>query len=318
MERCVDYLTRNHLECHYRPRIIKRMLETTKFFGFLIACLAIESTFTGVLAAQDLPTDIEPSLNDPLSEQERAGLEDDFVHPSVIAKDAFGDPKGADRMAKLNLWVDKQKSRVYFDGYVTMRTGPLEMLACQSGTKEHESVVATLPKSSEVHAALLAVGAKPGTPVAFLPRFVPATGQRIRVWICYRDESGQFQVVDARRWIRKGESDEHLEEDWVFGGSGFWKDPRNNREYYEADGGDMICVSNFSTAMMDLPIASSAEASRLMYSPFTERIPERGVPVRIVLVPIPLASDAPNDRPKVDAETPPEESVLPRAVEEGR
>ena len=288
------------------------MIRTTQITGFLITLLVIGSTFAGSLAGQDLPTDIDPALNDPPTDQEQAGLEDDFVHPSEVAKEAFGDPKGASRMAKLNLWVDKENGRVYFDGYVTMRTGPLEMLACQSGTKEHESVVAVLPKSSEVHAALLAVGAKSGTPVAFLPRFVPATGQRIRVWICYRDANGKFQVADARRWIREGESEKQLEEDWVFGGSSFWKDPRDDREYYQADGGDMVCVSNFSTAMMDLPIASSAEASRQMYTPFTDRIPERGVPVRVVLVPIPMASDKPSDRPKVDADTPPTESVLPK------
>ena len=41
-----------------------------------------------------------------------------------------------------------------------MREGPLEMFACPSGTKEHESVVAVLSKSREIHAALLAIGAQ--------------------------------------------------------------------------------------------------------------------------------------------------------------
>lgn len=289
------------------------MIRTIRIAAALItiASIGIGTTLLGVQDDRELPTDIEPSLNDPLTKEERQAVEYEFVDPRLVAKEAFGEPIGAKRLAKLNLWVDQKKQRVYFDGYVAMRSGPLEMLACPAGSKEHESVIATLPKSSEVHAALLAVGAKPGTPVAFLPKFVPATGQRIRVWVCYRDNAGKFQVVDARRWIRKGAADKHLEEDWVFGGSSFWKDPRNNTEHYQANGGDMICVSNFSTAMMDLPIASSAEASRLLYEPFTSRIPERGVPVRVVLAPIPLPSDKPDNAPKVDPDLPPDESALP-------
>ena len=275
----------------------------------VIASIGITAASTNGCAQEPVPGD-KPSLNDPLTEAEREPLQDDFVHPGDIAKTAFGQPAGATRLGKDNLWIDKDQQRVYIDGYVAMREGPLEMLACPVGSKEHESVIAVLARSSKVHAALLAVGAKPGTPVAFLPKFVPATGQRIRVWVCYRDKDGKFQAVDARRWIRKGESDADLQEDWVFGGSGFWKDPRSNQEYYSADGGDMICVSNFASAMMDIPIASSAEASQLMYTPFTERIPERGLPVRVVLVPIPLPKDKPDDSPKIDPDKPPGQNIL--------
>jgi hypothetical protein len=102
-----------------------------------------------------------------------------------------------------------------------------------------------------------------------------------------------------------------MEPDWVFAGSGFWKDPSDGREYYRADSGDMICVSNFTSAMMDVPIASSAEANDLQFKPFTQRIPDQGTPVRIVLVPIPIPSDKPDSKPKADAKTPPTEKVLP-------
>ncbi len=265
----------------------------------------------GTCLAQALPTDIKPSVGDKSGSEQATDDEQDFVHPRDILAAAFGDPPTAKALGTNRLWVDKKKQRVYIDGYVAMREGPLEMLACPTGTKEHESVIATIPPSKEVHAALLAIGARPGTPVAFLPNFVPATGQRIRVWVCYRDPQGKFHAIDARSWIRNEKTDQELQEDWVFGGSGFWKDPRDNQEYYRADGGDMICVSNFSTAMMDLPIASSAEASELMHIPFTERIPARGTPVRIVLVPIPLPKDKP-DTPTVDASVPPTEEVLPK------
>ena len=228
------------------------------------------------------------SLNTPLSDEEKAQSEIIYVSPEEKIKSAFGPPPQAKAISSKNLWVDLKRKRVYVDGYVTMREGPLEMFACPVGTKEHEAIIATIAPSSEVHAALLAVGSKSGTPVQFLPDFVPATGQRIRIWICYRDEERGFKAVDAKTWVMNSKSKKVLSTDWVFSGSGFWRDPNDGREYYRADGGDMICVSNFSTAMLDLPIASSAEANSLQFSPNTPLIPTRGTAVRMVLTPIPI------------------------------
>lgn len=262
------------------------------------------------LAWADKPVRRALSISDPLTSEEQKTPVDDYVTPDMIASKAFEPPPSAKQISKKNLWIDRDQGRVYIDGYVAMREGPLEMFACPAGTKEHESVVATLARAKEVHTALLAIGAQPGTTVRFLPRFVPATGQRIRVWVCYRDEDENFQAVDARKWIRKTGTDESMDSDWVFAGSGFWKDPSDGREYYRADGGDMICVSNFSSAMMDVPLASSTEADQLNYSPYSDRIPERGTPVRLVLVPMPIPSDKPKQPVQPDADTPPREEVL--------
>ncbi|MGB0597950.1 MAG: YdjY domain-containing protein [Rubripirellula sp.] len=258
-------------------------------------------------------TDETPkSLNDPLTEEEKAITTDTYVPPDQMVRKAFEAPPNAKQLSSRLVWIDREKQRVYADGFVTMRDGPLEMFACPVGTKEHEAIVATISKSSELHTALLAIGAQPGTPVSYLPNFVPATGQRIRVWICYYDKDGQFKAVDARRWVQKNGTDKQMDSDWVFAGSGFWKDPSNGREYYRADSGDMICVSNFSTAMLDIPVASSADANNLLYIPFTKRIPERGTPVRLVFVPIPIPNDQPETASKVDASKPPTKVILPK------
>ncbi|MEC8475496.1 MAG: YdjY domain-containing protein [Planctomycetota bacterium] len=245
------------------------------------------------------------SLTTPLTDEEKAQTESIDVSPEKSVENAFGPPPEAKAISQRNLWVDLKNKRVYLDGYVTMREGPLEMFACPIGSKEHESIIATLARPSEVHAALLAVGSRSGTPVQFLPDFVPPTGQRIRVWICFNNLAGKFEVHDAKSWVKNTKTKATLEIDWVFSGSGFWRDPNDGREYYRADGGDMICVSNFSTAMMDLPIASSAEANSLQYSPNTPKIPERGTAIRMVLVPIPIDSpvnpveaDSPAEKPK--------------------
>lgn len=239
-----------------------------------------------------------------------------LIEPADVVARAFGDPPGAKRLNRDGrLWVDRQSKRVIVDGYVAMTEGPLEMLACPTRTKEHESVVGVLAQSREMHAALLAIGAQQGTPVQFLPEFVPATGQRIRIWIMWRDPQGKIQRTDARRWVQYTGRDKHLEMDWVFAGSSFWTDPADGKTYYQADAGDMICVSNFSTALLDLPVASSQETGQLQFSAYTSRIPKQLTPVRLVLMPIPLPSDQPQPRAAgvADPDQPPEDAMLPPA-----
>ena len=260
---------------------------------------------------------LDPPAN---AEEETQAILDTYVGPDQLVRESMSPPPDCKSLGIDNhLWIDRKNSRVIADGYVAMRQGVLEMFACPMGTKEHESVVATLAKPSEVHAALLSIGATPGTPVQFVPTFVAATGQVIRVWVCWRDDDGSFQSIDARQWIRNVKSEQPMIAEWVFAGSGFWKDPSNGREYYQADSGDMICVSNFSTAMLDVSIASSAEADNLLFKPATDSIPERGTPVRLVLVSIPNPTDAKNETEKAKQQaeleakktTPPPESILP-------
>ena len=256
------------------------------------------------------PKDTEPT--DTATQAEIDASQNAYVSPATITRRALDPPPGGAAISKDHLWIDAKNKRVILDGYVAMTDGPLEMFACPEGTKEHESIIGTLARSKEVHAALLAVGAMRGTPVEFLPKFVPATGQRIRLWVCYRDEDGNFKAVDGRRWVKKANTGKQMEPDWVFSGSGFWKDPESGKEYYRADSGDMICVSNFNSAMMDVPVASSAEAGDLLYLPFTERIPPQGTPLRLVLIPIPLPTDNPvKPGTQPDTKTPPTKSIMP-------
>ncbi len=250
-----------------------------------------------------------PSLSDPIKEVETPL--DEYVTPEMVARKAFDPPPGAKMLSKNHLWVDTKKKRVYIDGYVAIRDAALEMFACPAGTKEHESLVGSLAKPRNVHAALLAVGAKPGTPVQFHPKFVPATGQQIRVWVTWLDQDGKFHHVDARDWIMKAKTKEAMRSEWVFAGSGFWED--DGKRFYRADAGDMICVSNFSSAMLDLNIASSAEADQLLYVPKTELIPERFTPLRLVLVPIPNPGQAGADSKEAKERLkPPTKEILPK------
>src|SRR5262249_44263923 len=75
-------------------------------------------------------------------------------------------------------WIDAKDKQVIMQGEVCLTQGPLEMFAVTKGTKEHEAVVSVNTKAQVIHAALLAVGAKSGQTVKFMPNYQPASGDK--------------------------------------------------------------------------------------------------------------------------------------------
>jgi hypothetical protein len=204
-----------------------------------------------------------------------------------------------------DVYLDLKRKAVVVDGQVCLREGVLEMFAVPKGNKEHEAVVSLNCTSEQVHAALLAVGAKPGTPVKFDP-YTPATGPIIEVLVLWKDDKGKEHKVRAQEWIKNSKTGKEMAFDWVFAGSGFWTDEDTGKVHYMANAGDLICVSNFNTATMDLPVESSQANASLMFTAFTDKIPERGTKIRVVLIPR-LKKDAdPKDpaKPEPKAEDP--------------
>ena len=185
----------------------------------------------------------------------------------------------------VNLWIDHKRRIVVIDGKVCLRDGPLEMFACPRGTKEHESIISLDCKGFQVHAALLAVGARSGKPVAFRPKYRAASGTAVDLIVLWIDKNGKKQRVKAQKWIRNVRTRQKLQQTWVFAGSGFWTDPKTKRRYYHADSGDLICVSNFPTATLDLPVKSTQANEGLLFEANTKAIPTLDTKVRLVLVP---------------------------------
>ena len=184
------------------------------------------------------------------------------------------------------VWIDQKNKQVVVGGEVCLTRGMLEMFACLKGTKEHESIVAANTAAQIVHAALLAIGAEAGSPVKFEPEYKPANGTEIAITVEWTDKDGKRQTAKAQDWIRHIKTQETMKYAWVFAGSGFWEDEDTGKKHYMAEGGDFICVSNFPSATLDLPVKSPADNSELQYEAYTERIPERGTKVRLFLKPL--------------------------------
>jgi hypothetical protein len=196
------------------------------------------------------------------------------------------EPEGAKRLLPdSDVWVDTKEGVVIVDGVVCLREGMLEMFACTRHSKEHESIVAVNSKAWPVHTGLLAIGAVAGHPVQFMPEYKPPSGTEIDVLVQYIDEDGNEETVRAQDWIKDIRTNKSMDYPFVFGGSLFWVDPDTGKKYYQAERGDFICVSNFGTAMLDIPVKSSAENDELAFQTFTDRIPRLGTPVRLYLKP---------------------------------
>lgn len=181
------------------------------------------------------------------------------------------------------IWVDAARREVIVGGVVTLAEGAIEVFACPERTKEHEAVVATRCPARFLHAGLLAIGLEPGSPVAFHPDYAAARGPEVAILVRWVDAAGDPQQCPAQEWVRNTKTGGQLAVEWVFAGSGFWRDPADGAEHYQADGGDMICVSNFPAAMLDLPIQSSESNEALLFEVFAGRVPPRGTSVELVL-----------------------------------
>jgi hypothetical protein len=99
--------------------------------------------------------------------------------------------------------LDLANRRLLVQGEVVLRQGQLEMFACRKRSKEHESIVAIDAAAFVIHSGLLALKATPGGPAVYEPKFQPPHGEKLEIFVSWKDEQGQTQRVPAQNWIRE-------------------------------------------------------------------------------------------------------------------
>ncbi|NBO92259.1 MAG: hypothetical protein EBV06_08095 [Planctomycetia bacterium] len=179
--------------------------------------------------------------------------------------------------------IEGTKRRVVVEAVVCLNKGPLEGLLTRKMTKEHEYILAGDFDARHLHAALLLAGAKAGKTVQFLPKYSPASGSRIGIQLRY-DKAGKTITIPARDWIKDHKTGKTLDIDWVFGGSKEVPHPEGAGKpaYYVANHGDVVCVCNMDSAMLDLPIESPKKFDIRTYEAATVAIPPIGTKVAVI------------------------------------
>jgi hypothetical protein len=194
--------------------------------------------------------------------------------------------------------LDVANRQVWLDAEVCLRQGVLEFLMVGWQTKTHESILHTRAKASDLHLALLMLALTPGKPARWSgededARFLPPAGAGLKITLTWKDAKGRPQQADAGTWLR-GAGDKQFDppKEWIFVGSEVLPDGR----YWAELEGEIISVTNFASAVIDVPFRSSnADAEREIYAD-TRAIPPLGTKVRVIVTPLSGAEKAPHAR----------------------
>jgi hypothetical protein len=227
----------------------------------------------------------QPSAATTASETENNAAEESMEMPRDLGPPVVDKPE---ELIKLHpvypVWIDKKNKEVILIGSVCRANYPLEFFATYPD-RGYESVVVIYTKPSIVHGALLALGAIPGKPVQYDPKFIPPSGTEVEIGVSWMDQNGKRQKARAQEWIRDIKTKKQLDVNWVFAGSLFWEDKSTGEKSYLADRGDFISVLNLPTALLDVPIESASAIESRLFEGFTERLPAPGTPVTLILKP---------------------------------
>lgn len=158
--------------------------------------------------------------------------------------------------------------------------------------KEHEYILSADIDARHLHAALTLAGAKAGSPVQFLPQYKAASGTLIKVTVRYQ-KAGKTVTAVAQEWIRDVKTRKQLDKDWVFAGSRLVPSGDVNKPAeYIANHGDIICICNMESAVLDLPVRSPKKFDSRLYEAFTDRIPDVDTRVEVLFEPAPIKKPA--------------------------
>lgn len=289
-----------------------RTIRPLSVASWLPKCMLIGFALSMAVAVDQLESVAQPAASESPAAAEQTTSTDAFdkalATPATASEDTAADeeyrdppppppypdpPKNAKRLSKKDrAWIDREQGCLIVDARVSLRRGLLEMFACPPNTKEHESVVAVDSQAFILHAGLLTLGAESGTPVEFTPEYKPPTGTTIEIDVEWKDAQGKLQRKRAQEWIRDARTQKPMKLSWVFAGSSFWRDEETGDQGYQAEGGDLVCVANFGTAMLDVPAEATNDNSGLLFEANTEAIPPLGTPVRLYFKPVLEGNDS--------------------------
>jgi len=198
--------------------------------------------------------------------------------------------------------VNLTSRQVSFDAEVCLREGALEFLMVHWQTKTHESILHTKAKSSHIHAGLLMLGLTAGKPARWSGRqmggmFLPPAGAGLKLKMVWKDADGKSQSVDVGEWLT-GQDDREIDrpEQWIFVGSDILPDGR----YWAELEGEVISLTNFPSAVIDVPFRSSSANDLRDICANTNKIPPLGTKVEVVITPVVGAENAPDARETVE------------------
>lgn len=205
--------------------------------------------------------------------------------------------------------VDVEKKVVRVQCEAIRIDAPLEFFAVRIGGPEHEAVLRTPAKPSDVHLALLMLGLEPGEPVRFSEatgKWIAPTGPPLRVSVEF-NRGGETVNLPAAKLVRSIVKKEPMpDRPFVFTGSRIL----DNNRYAADETGYIVSIVNFDLAPIDVSQVASNANETLEWEINPDVAPEQGTKVTMLIEPVKeLRDDAESgrtpaiqiDQQKVDA-----------------
>jgi len=194
--------------------------------------------------------------------------------------------------------IDREARTVHVRAWVALQEGFLEQIACSPGTREHETLMVVRAKPSDIHAALLLLEYQPGQPGRWMHHaekdkveLIAPRGPAFEVLVRYENKEGETVTHHVRQWIRDHHGKSTFPEaPWIFGGSQFKPNPEfmGPGEHYVADmTGSIIGLVTFGDELLGFQrvIADQAAIHEPAWEVDTDKIPDEGTPVTLILKP---------------------------------
>jgi len=207
-----------------------------------------------------------------------------IFHPPVVRADDKPEPA---------VVVDKEKKSVTIACKIAPRklsnlteVYPIEVIATlptPEGKKAHETVVTYSARPSEVHAALVGLGMKPGKPA--LGEDASATGPEVKVSLEVPGPDGKPKVLPIEKTLvdrKTGKPMPALK--WIFTGSVMKEVPGKTEKVYAADTtGTLIAIFPVTDETVIQTNLTMKEEPLLKLETNTKVLPAEGMPARLII-----------------------------------
>lgn len=190
--------------------------------------------------------------------------------------------------------VNLRERVVEFDGEVCLTEGWLEQIVCTPGTREHETLIVSRVRPSNLHAAMLMARFEPGRPGRWTYEndtyaVIHPTGEAVRISVRYLDGRDELVEHPVSKWVRDhlGEQ-EFADQPWMFGGSMIAPNAAfmGPGEHYVADmTGSIVGLVTFGDELLGWRevIADQAAVSEPEWEANTDTMPPVGTKVTVIL-----------------------------------
>jgi hypothetical protein len=210
-------------------------------------------------------------------------------------------PAGVGKLPNVTIDVPKKQVRVDCEFLnVDMR---LEFFCTGPGGPDHETILRTAAKPSDVHTGLLMLGLTPGEPMKYseaAQKWSPPHGPPLHITVEYQKD-GKTVSYPANRLFRNADSKKVAPSfTWVFAGSRVMEDGK-----YAADiTGYVVSLVNFDLTMIDVPNLASNSNDTLEWEYNPDTVPKSGTKAVMIIEPAGKDDKAAGLNPAIPAAVP--------------